>query len=109
MSVKRVPIEVSVDPRIELFSIIFRVAGNPEYRRGILSAYVDDADRHFEPFRNYSAILLAQKLRSAHGIDYDAPMSLANHLTSVPELEERIPRPATRRVPHVRGFPASDG
>ncbi len=26
--------EVRVDPRIELMSIIFRLAGNPEYNRG---------------------------------------------------------------------------
>jgi hypothetical protein len=28
--------EVRVDPRIELKSIIFRLAGNPEYNRGVI-------------------------------------------------------------------------
>jgi len=93
-----IPAEVSADPRVELFSIIFRLAGNPEYCRSIVLAYVKDADKYFKPFRSHDVILLAKKLRSTRDVSYNAPMSLAIHLNDATELKERIPlqpRPAS--------------
>ena len=44
-------ITVTVDPRVELLSVIFRLAGNPEYSQGKIPSYTQDADHHFSPFR----------------------------------------------------------
>ncbi len=40
-------LDVRVDPRVELFSVIFRLAGNPEYNQGKVASYVTDVEKHF--------------------------------------------------------------
>jgi hypothetical protein len=40
-------VRVSVDPRVELLSLIFRLAGNPEYTRGRVDSYTADAESQF--------------------------------------------------------------
>ena len=84
-------LQVRVDPRVELISIIFRLAGNPEYNRARIDSYARDVDKHFLPFKNHPVIELARKLRATRGVSYDAPMSLAVHLTDAFSLEEKIP------------------
>ncbi|MFC1744421.1 DUF4932 domain-containing protein [Candidatus Riflebacteria bacterium] len=90
--------DISVDPRIELISIIFRLAGNPEYNRGRIPSYNDDVDRYFNKFRSHPVVEIARKLRRKRGVSYDAPMSLAVHLTDAYSLRERVsfePRPVS--------------
>ena len=68
-------IEAAVDPRVELMSIIFRLAGNPEYNMpNSQSPYADDVAAHFGPFRDHPVVKLARKLRQEHGVSYDAVM-----------------------------------
>lgn len=89
-------ITVLVDPRVELMSIVFRLAGNREYNRAEISGYAGDADAHFAAFKNHPAVEMARKLHGERGISYNAPMSLAVHATGIPELAERVsldPRP----------------
>lgn len=81
-------ITVRVDPRVELFSIIFRLAGNPEYNRGRVPAYIDAVEAHFGEHRNHTAIRAAQQLRAARGVSYDAVMSMAIHLTDASDMQE---------------------
>ncbi|MGA2005174.1 MAG: hypothetical protein ABSG70_17440 [Terriglobales bacterium] len=38
-----------VDERVELVSIVFRLAGNPEYNMSPLKGYTSDIDRYFSP------------------------------------------------------------
>lgn len=71
------PLRISVDPRIELISIIFRLAGNDEYNRGVVAGYNHDVDRWFGGRRNHPAIQLAKNLRKSHGVAFAAPMMLA--------------------------------
>ena len=88
--------DVSVDPRAELMSVIFRLAGNPEYSRAKVDSYAKDADKHFAPYKDHAVVVLARKLRATRGVSYDAPMSLVPHLTAPPELKEKVsfePRP----------------
>ncbi|MHC5003051.1 MAG: hypothetical protein ACYTJ0_07995, partial [Planctomycetota bacterium] len=40
-------LRVMVDPRVELMSLIFRLAGSPEYTQGRVPSYAVDADLHF--------------------------------------------------------------
>ncbi len=87
---------VSVDPRVELISIIFRLAGNPEYNKGRMVGYISDIEKQFGPYRGHPVIKLAAKLREKNSVCYDAPMSLAVHLEDANNLEMRLslePRP----------------
>jgi len=89
-------IQIVVDPRVELMSIVFRLAGNLEYRQGRVASYAKDVDEYFAKFRDHPAVEMARRLRDNAGIVLDAPMSLAVHVTNVFSLEERVrlaPRP----------------
>lgn len=85
------PLRVLVDPRVELMSIVFRLAGHPEYSMGRIEAYASDVDAHFAPFKDHAVVARARALRRARGISYNAPMSLAVHVTNPPGLQERVP------------------
>ena len=85
-------VQIGVDPRVELLCIVFRLAGNPEYNKARIPAYVDDVERRFGPLRGHPVVALAKKLRQTRGISFDACMSLAVHLKDANALEERIAR-----------------
>ncbi len=90
--VAQVPaVRVVVDPRVELMSLIFRLAGNREYRQAQVKNYAAEVDTHFEPVRNHAAIQQARKLRQTRSVSFDACMSMAVHLTGVDTLQERMP------------------
>jgi hypothetical protein len=82
---------VSVDPRVELISIIFQLAGNPEYNKGRMVGYISDIEKQFGPYRGHPVVKLAADLRKKYGVSYDAPMSLAVHLEDTNNLEMRVP------------------
>jgi hypothetical protein len=85
------PTRIGSDPRIELLSIVFHLAGNPEYNQCRVPAYCDAVDQYFAPFQNDGAIRIARELREKNGISYDAVMSMAIHLKDVETLAERVP------------------
>ena len=78
---------VGVDPRVELMSVVFRLAGNNEYTQGRVPAYLDAIDRYFGPYRDHKAIQLAREL----GVGFAVPMNLAVRLKDVDSLAERVP------------------
>lgn len=84
-------IDVAVDPRVELFSLIFKLAGNPEYSRPRVEKYDDDIEAYFGAQRNHPAVKLAKRLRGTRGISFDAPMSLTSHVSAPPELKLLVP------------------
>jgi hypothetical protein len=81
---------VGVDLRVELLTIVFRLAGNPEYQRCDVPRYAAALDAYFAPFRDHEAVELARALRNSRGAGYDAPMSLAVHLTDAAAPRPRI-------------------
>jgi uncharacterized protein Usg len=85
------PITVCVDPRVELMSVIFRLAGNPEYNQGKVPSYVQDVESHFGRLRDHPAVSLARKLRQTQGISFDAVMGMAVHVTDAASLQEKVP------------------
>ncbi len=92
----RADVQISVDPRVELISIVFRLAGNGEYNMARIPSYVADVERQFGPLRGHPAVTFARQLRETHSISFDACMSMAVHLTDANTLVERIaldPRP----------------
>jgi len=73
-------IAVSVDPRVELIGIVFRLAGNPEYNDGTLKQYAKAIERHFGDFDNHPVVKMAVQLRNTRLMSCDGPMSLAVHI-----------------------------
>jgi uncharacterized protein DUF4932 len=91
VSAKGVPVRIGVDPRVELMSVIFRLAGNPEYNQGRVPRYNAAIDSHFASVRDHPAVLLARRLREANDVSYDAVMSMAVHVQDADTLKERVP------------------
>ena len=85
------PLRIQVDPRVELLSLIFRLAGNPEYNQGKVQSYNEDVDKQFNQYRNHDAVKMASQLRRTRGVSFDACMSMAVHLNNVPDLELLVP------------------
>ena len=83
------PLEVGVDPRVELLCIIFRLAGKPEYNCGLVPTYLADIDQHFATARQHPVIKLTRELGAMVG--FDAPMHLAVHLNDADHLALRLP------------------
>jgi hypothetical protein len=91
-SADAVRIEAAVDPRVELLSLVFRLAGRPEYNRPeSASPYSREIEEAFGPFRDHAVVAQAQRLTRERGVSYDAVASLAVHLSDVGTLGERVP------------------
>lgn len=82
-------VTAKVDRRIELTTIIARLAGYDEYLRNDFVSYTSDVDRHFAEYKNHPAIGFARKVRENNGIAFDAVPSLAVHLN--PDLTPKFP------------------
>ena len=88
---KAARITVAADPRVELMSVIFRLAGNKEYNTGAVPSYVEDVEKHFGPFKEHPAVKYAAELRETRGVSYDAVMAMGIHTTDTVTLGERVP------------------
>lgn len=62
-------IEVRVDRRFELLSIVFRLADFQEYRMGSVADYNAAVDGWFGPFKDHAAVRMARALRADVGFD----------------------------------------
>lgn len=103
------PVRVAVDARVELMSIVFRLAGSPEYNQCRVPAYGQAIDRYFAPCRDHEAVRLARELgQQPNSVSYDAVMNMAVQLTDVRSLSERIPfdSPKSRLDARWRGVKA---
>jgi hypothetical protein len=83
-------IGVVVDPRIELFTVIFRLGGSDEFRADALRAYGPSIDATFQEFAEHPAVQLARKLRTENGTGSDAVMGLAIRVSDPPSLEPKV-------------------
>ncbi len=86
-------VRAATDYRVELMSILFRLAGNNEYHQCRVPAYDKAIDSYFAPSRDHEAVRLARSL----AIGFESPMKLAVNLRDADSLAERIPfdRPGT--------------
>jgi hypothetical protein len=84
-------IQAKVDRRVELLSIVARLAGYEEYVRDDFKLYADDVDKYFEKHKGHPVIKFAEKIRSSNDIGFDAVMSMAVHLNPPPALTPRVP------------------
>lgn len=72
-------LQIGVDRRVELISILFRLAENPSYQKA-RGPYADDVDRHFASLRDHPAVAATRELLLRFLIAYDAPIKLAVYL-----------------------------
>lgn len=79
-------IEIRVDPTVELFCTIHRLAKTNQYTTNKFPRYIDEIEDYFEEFRDHRAVQLAIKQRNQNKVIGSAPMSLAVHLNSPPQL-----------------------
>jgi uncharacterized protein DUF4932 len=89
-----------VDERVELLSIVFRLAGNFEYNMDKLPGYSADIDRYFASYKDHSAVQMAHALADKSGVGFDAVMAMAISLSPPPELKPLVA--FTAAVPEKR-------
>ncbi|MFA5849544.1 MAG: DUF4932 domain-containing protein [Bacteroidales bacterium] len=78
--VNQVPERPQVDNRVELMSIVFRLAGRAEYSSKDIKLYVSKIEDHFNKFRDHELILYVKSVMNERGLGYDAVMSMAVNL-----------------------------
>lgn len=72
-----------VDERVELLSIVFRLAGCEEYSSTKHEAYVDRINAHFDVNREHPLIRYTRKIRR-YGVGFDAVMQMSIHIGEAP-------------------------
>ena len=77
--------------RIELMSIVARLAGYDEYSGNEFKSYVNDVNNYFGPYKQHAVVQLARKVRESNDVGFDAVMSMAVHLNAPPLLTPRVP------------------
>jgi len=75
------------DPRIEMMSILFRLAGNSEYHQCRIPAYDKAIETYFVRYQNHQAVELARSLRTG----FEGPMKMAVYLRDPDSLAELVP------------------
>jgi hypothetical protein len=88
-----------IDKRVELLSIVFRLAGLPEYNQNNFKIYTDAIHNHFDKYKGHPAVLFARKMADSNGVGFDAPMALAIHLEQPPALNQLFPFSETAPEP----------
>lgn len=78
-----------VDERIEIMSIVFRLAGSREYSSNVFKHYVDRINEHYGTFKEHELITFVKKIINENGIGYDAVMSMAIHLDDKFNLKQK--------------------
>lgn len=73
-------IKVVIDERVELMSIVFRLAGSPEYNYDNAKQYAAEINTYFAPYKNHPLIAYAAQLKKERKIGYDAVVAMAVHL-----------------------------
>lgn len=89
---------VAHDPRTELMSVLFYLAGAPEYGMSQYASYRREIDAYFAPYEELEAVKFARELRKQH-IGYDAVMYYAMKLSWNDKLtlsEDILPDPSDR-------------
>jgi len=69
-----------VDKRVELLSIVFRLAERPEYSSTVFKLYTDRIEQHFDEYKNHELIQFTKSIINERGLSYDSPMWMAIHL-----------------------------
>lgn len=79
----------ATDERVELLSIVFRLAESEEYNSEIFKLYTDRINNHYTQYKDHKLIKFIKKLREENAVGYDAVMKMAVHLDE--DLNPKIP------------------
>lgn len=82
-------IPAKVDERIELLSVVCRLAEFNEYVNNNIPKYAKDVDAYFAEFKSHELISLTKKLRAERDISYDAIASIATSIEIGNEIKLR--------------------
>ena len=80
-----------VDKRIELISIVFRLADCHEYSSNTFPKYVEKIENHFSPYKNHELISFIKNEVRKQGVAFDAVMDMAINITKPPHMKLLIP------------------
>lgn len=81
-------ITVKVDEKVELATIVARLAGFEEFIHNDIKGYADDVDAHFGKFRDHEMIRFAKELRQKNGIAYSQYLALPVHIN--PDFSPKV-------------------
>jgi len=76
-----------VDLRVELLSIVFRLADSHEYSSRDFVRYVDDIEQHFGPHKNHPLINFIKQVRDEDSLGYDRVMNMAISISPPPNMQ----------------------
>lgn len=79
-----------VDERVELLSIVFRLADAQEYNAKDFKFYTDKIDKYFSEFKNHKLVEFVKKIRNENGVSYDAVMTMAIYLGDAPNFNPLV-------------------
>jgi len=74
-----------------LVSLMFHLAGAPEYSTNKVPLYSSAVAAHFGGMKDHAAVTATRELRDKHRIAFFHPMNFAVHLLEPPALGERTP------------------
>ena len=81
-----------VDKRVELLSIVFRLAEKPEYSAKDFKLYVEKIEHYFERHKNHELIQFTKSIMYENKIGYNQVMSMAisldDHLNLLPDVTD---------------------
>ena len=83
-------IEIIVNPAIDLFGLISRLAGVSQYTEVLLPEYLTELENSFDHLRDHPSIEFARECNIRHQINGDVPMVLAVYVGPPPALELRM-------------------
>lgn len=82
--------ESEVDKRVELVSIVFRLAEKREYSSTLFKLYTDRIESYFDKYKDHELITFTKSVLLKKGIGYDAVMEMAIRLDGDLNLLEDI-------------------
>ncbi len=88
--------EPAVDRRVELMTIVARLAGYEEFQSKAVPAYSDSLDAWFAPYKEHPAVQYMKKLREEADMGYNAVPIMGVYLTEPPRLRPRLPLTASQ-------------
>lgn len=80
-----------VDERVELLSIVFRLAECDEYTSRRFPMYVERIENHFGKYKNHALINYAKNKVRTQGVGYDAVMAMAISITDTYPFSPLVP------------------
>ena len=84
--------EPKVDKRVELLSIVFRLADCYEYSSNKFPNYIENINNHFEKYKNHELIeYIRKELRFNAGIGFGGVMEMAINITQPPLMKKLEP------------------